>query len=87
MATKVKLEICTGTACYLMGGADLLMLAAQLPPELHDRLELVGRACMDNCRRPECGKTPFVVIDGELVAAATQEKVRELILARLAGRK
>lgn len=85
MAT-VELEICTGTACYLLGGADLLLLAQELPAELRGRVRVRGRACMDRCRRPACGITPFVLIDGEPLGEATPEKVREQLRQRLAGR-
>lgn len=84
--TTVELEICTGTACYLLGGADLLLLAQQLPDDLRDRVRVRGRTCMDHCRRPACGKTPFVRIDGVPVGDATPETVRELLRQQLAGK-
>ena len=40
---KVKVEICCGTACYLLGAANMMDLEDQLPAEWRGRVEVEAR--------------------------------------------
>ncbi len=72
----IHLEICTGTACYVMGGGSLLLLAEELPSDLADRVEVTGSPCLELCRHDQRdGKPPFVKVNGKIIAAATVESV------------
>lgn len=63
MANKIKVEICLGTTCYVLGSFRLSALEEQLPPEFKDRVEVVGCACLDVCHDRNYGNAPFVRID------------------------
>lgn len=63
---KIKVSICTGTACFVMGASELLVLAEEMPDNLKDIVEIEGVTCLDKCKNSECGKAPFVLINGEL---------------------
>ncbi len=78
---KVKVEICCGTACYLLGAANLMSIEDDLPAELRGRVEVVARTCLELCEKENLGGAPYVRFNGtEIMAQATPEKV----LARLA---
>lgn len=78
---KVKVEICCGTACYLLGAANLMSIEDDLPAELRGRVEVEARTCLELCERENLGGAPYVRINGtEIMAQATPEKV----LARIA---
>ena len=77
MAEKIRVTVCSGTTCYLMGGSEFLLLEEQLPPELRDHVIVEGKPCLEHCRRGTKGKAPFVHIDGELVTDATIPMVLE----------
>ena len=80
MANKIKVEICLGTTCYVLGSFRLSALEEQLPPELKDRVEVVGRACLDVCHDRNYGNAPFVRInDDRIVDNATIEKVIDIL--------
>ena len=80
MANKIKVEICLGTTCYVHGSFRLSALEEQLPPELKDRVEVVGCACLDVCHDRNYGNAPFVRInDDRIVDNATIEKVIDIL--------
>lgn len=48
----VQLVICTGTACYILGGSELLLIEEALPPQLRSRVQISGAPCLGHCRNP-----------------------------------
>jgi len=77
---KHKVTICTGTACFVMGGSELLLLEEQLPDDLKAITEVVGSPCIGTCKGSEFGKTqsdhaPFVQINGEVIDQANTQKI------------
>jgi len=83
MDRKICVSICSGTACFVMGASDLLLLEESLPQSLRPFVEIDGSTCLGFCRDRAKGKAPFVLIDGELMTEATLPKiiarVRELV--------
>lgn len=71
MAEKIKVVICAGTSCYVMGAPDILLLEDNLPESLRDRVDIEGANCLGLCRKTGAGKAPFVTVNGELISGAT----------------
>lgn len=81
---KVKVEICCGTACYLLGAVQLMKLEAGLPEALKDRVEIEPKGCLGLCNDDKLGGAPYVRFNGtEPMSGATPDKViariRELL--------
>ena len=74
MSKKFKITICSGTACYVLGGAQLMMLEDLLPVELKDQVEIVGSNCLQACRQEGSGQPPFVKINDFLMESASIAK-------------
>ena len=73
---KVKVEICCGTACYLLGAANMMDLEDQLPAEWRGRVEVEARTCLELCEKENLGGAPYVRInDTEIMSQATPEKL------------
>lgn len=84
MDEKIKVEICCGTACYILGASRLVNLADELPEELRGRVEIEARPCLDFCNDEQLGGAPYVRLNGtEVLAQASPESVilrlRELL--------
>ena len=80
----IKVEICCGTACYLLGAAKMMNLEEQLPADCRGRVEIEAKTCLDLCERENLGGAPYVRFNGtEVMGQATPEKVvarvRELL--------
>jgi NADH:ubiquinone oxidoreductase subunit E len=82
---KIKVTICTGTSCYVMGSSELLLLKDYLRPGQREAVELEGASCLDLCKNQRCGKSPFVKINGEVFPEASIQMVLERINALLAA--
>ena len=76
---KITVSICTGTACYVMGASEILILEDSLPEELKEIVEVRGITCLDKCKNSECGKAPFVLVNDEVIPDADLSKVLEKI--------
>ena len=75
MSKKFKITICSGTACYVLGGAQLMMLEDLLPSEFRDDVEIVGSPCLQACRRGDNSQPPFVKINDELIESASIARI------------
>ncbi len=76
MEKKIEVKICTGTLCYVMGGADLQLLDEHLPEELVDRVVIKGSPCLEHCNNKDTNaKAPYVEINGKVMSDATVIKV------------
>lgn len=80
---KLTVKICTGTLCYVMGGAELQLLGECLPENLVDRVEIRGSTCLDVCNQENKGKAPYVMVGDTLISEATIAKVIEIIKEKL----
>jgi NADH:ubiquinone oxidoreductase subunit E len=67
---KVKIVICVGTTCYLMGASHLQTLGEILPEAFRPYVEIEGTRCLGLCRERNSGQAPFVKIDGEVMPHA-----------------
>lgn len=84
---KIKVTICAGTACFVMGASELMLLEEELPEDLKDKVEIDGVTCMELCKDSKNGKSPFVKIDDEIMSEATlplvisriREKISETV--------
>ena len=79
MGKKIKVLICSGTACYVMGASEILLLEENLTTEMRECVEIEGTNCLGFCKDSKNGKAPYVTINGELMAAATLPDVLQRI--------
>ena len=47
---KIKVSICTGTACFVMGASEIMLLEEKLSDELKDMVEVEGITCFEKCK-------------------------------------
>ncbi len=81
---KVKVEICCGTACYLLGASRLMDIEQMLPEDCKGRIEIEPKGCLELCERDNLGGAPYVRFnDTEIMAQATPEKVMDRVLELL----
>lgn len=74
---KVKVSICCGTSCFVMGAAQIQLLEFDPPADIADRIEISESRCMGNCKNTTAkyNRGPFVMVDEELIEEANFEKV------------
>ncbi len=73
---KITVKACTGTTCFVMGGANLQELNEIIPQKYGDKVELTLSNCLGLCSiNWEYSKAPYVKVNEDVVSEATVEKV------------
>ena len=81
---KISVKVCTGTTCFVMGGANLQELHDIVSKKYGDKVEVTASNCLGLCSiNWEYSKAPYVKVDDEVVSEATVEKVLEAIDKKL----
>lgn len=80
---KIEVKICTGTACYVLGGCDLLPVANHLPDAIKPYVKISGVLCLDLCRdnksQTQPLKPPFVTINERVYSPQSLSNFVDLI--------
>ncbi len=77
----IKVTICTGTTCYLMGASFIQSLAECLDDKMMQRVEISGATCMGLCKNNRYGQAPYVRVNEQVIAEASVQKVIDCITA------
>lgn len=74
---KIKVRICVGTSCFVMGAAQIQSLEFNAPADIADKIEIIEERCMNLCKdiTRQRNRGPFVFVNDELIEEATYEKV------------
>ena len=70
----VKVEICRGTSCHLLGSQDLIEAVESLPVDRRVQIDLGTIDCLKSCRQG-----PNVRIDGTVFSEKSSEQLRALL--------
>ncbi len=77
---KVTVRICVGTACFVQGGADLLLYDEFLDPIVLANCEIEGVSCLGKCKMADSMEgAPFVQIGQVIHGDMTEEKFCRLV--------
>lgn len=76
---QVKITICVGTACYVLGGAELLGMMDQLTEKFGDRVMCEGSPCLGFCKLSRNNKAPFAVVNNKLLEETTPESLMKAV--------
>ncbi len=77
---KIRVRVCTGTACFVMGASDILLLNESLPEDVRERVALEGAPCLGMCHAGTKGRAPFVSVNGEMIESATLPVVMDKVM-------
>lgn len=79
----LKVIICSGTACFVMGGSELLLLEDELPATWRGRVAVEAAPCLGSCKDRSCGRAPFVKVGDEEFMGVTMPALLALISRKL----
>jgi NADH:ubiquinone oxidoreductase subunit E len=82
MNKRIRVTVCCGTACYVLGGSELLDLGEKLPADLRARVDVDGEPCLGLCKDSKAGARPFVKIDGVVLSGASVASVIDAVRSR-----
>lgn len=81
--SKVKVELCMGTTCFVMGSSGLSEFYSSLSEPERAQVEVKHSPCLGFCKDQRYGRAPYARIDGEIVSEASAHKLAELIKKKL----
>lgn len=82
---QVKVTICVGTACYVLGGAELLGMVDELTARFGHNVMCEGSPCLGFCKLSRNSKAPFALVNEKLLEAATPESLLKAVEEALSG--
>lgn len=81
---KIKVQICQGTTCYVMGGNTNKSMLDTLNEKYGDKIEITSVRCFEICHKQDSfSKAPYVYVEDELISSANVEKVINAIESKL----
>ena len=84
---KIKVQICLGTTCFVMGASDLQNMSDKLSGRFGDKVEVVAVACLGACNeKSSFSKAPFVKVGDVLIAEANFDKIVDQIEKQLSDK-
>ena len=75
MEKKIKIKICVGTQCYVMGNHELKDLKDQLPEDLKPKVYVEAAVCLGCDVLNTKPAPPYVEVNGTLISQATRDKI------------
>ena len=73
---KIKIQICLGTTCFVMGAGNLQTVSEELARRFPNKVEVVGVPCLGACNeKTSFSKAPFVKVGDVLIGEADFEKI------------
>ena len=78
---KLRLKLCAGTMCYVMGGAQLMEIGELLSEEEKEYIDLTFTPCLQKCN----GRItpPFAELNGRLIEGVSKENLLRIIKEEL----
>ncbi|SHH23830.1 NAD(P)H-dependent oxidoreductase subunit E [Thermosipho atlanticus] len=74
---KIKVEICVGTMCHIMGSHALVEVIENLPDKIKNKLDYKFSPCFNVCN--EAKTPPVVKINGNYYENVTPKMLDQLI--------
>ena len=74
---KIKLRLCAGTMCYVMGGAQLMEIEELLSEEEKQGIEITFSPCLQRCNGKDT--PPFA----EIITGVSKETLLRIIKEEL----
>lgn len=81
---KIKVNICIGTTCFVMGASKLQNFEEFIPKKCKEFLDIRTQSCLNLCQNNEYTKSPYVTLDDEVLTEVTTDKLIEAIENKLA---
>lgn len=74
---KIKLKLCAGTMCYVMGGAQLMEIIDLLTEEEKQYVEISYAPCLQQCKGQD--NPPFIELNGRIIKGVGKENLLQII--------
>ena len=77
----VKLEICMGTMCYMMGGADLRAVVEAFPDDIRQHIEISYSPCLNMCDKMQ--EPPYIKLNDRIISRVSKAGLLNIVKEEL----
>jgi len=71
----IKVVVCCGTTCHLMGSSEILISKEEIEAQFKGQVVITGSTCLGRCKEFAAANAPYILINDELVRQANPEKL------------
>ncbi len=75
MENQIRITVCCGTTCHLMGSSELLIFKKEIEERFNNQVVIYGSPCLGYCKDYSASSAPFVMIGDDLLCQASVDKV------------
>jgi NADH:ubiquinone oxidoreductase subunit E len=79
MNKKIRITVCCGTTCHLMGSSEILIYKDELEAKFNHQVEIYGSPCLGNCKNYAAANAPYVLIGDKLICQANMKKITDYL--------
>lgn len=79
MENQIKITVCCGTTCHLMGSSELLVYKDEIEKMFNFQVVIYGSPCLGYCQNATVTQAPFVLVGDHVIKQANKEKVIEYL--------
>ena len=80
---KITVKICNGTTCFVMGSSKFQDFEDRIPQKQRGFVDVRAQSCLNLCQNNEYSRSPYVMVDDEVISEADVEKVLHVIEKKL----
>ncbi|MGM0640066.1 MAG: NAD(P)H-dependent oxidoreductase subunit E [Thermotogota bacterium] len=73
----MKIEICVGTTCHLMGSSSIIEALEDIEEKIKDKIEIKYTTCFELCHGQM--KPPIIKIDNKFYEDINPEKIKMIV--------
>ena len=77
----MKIEICVGTTCHLMGSSTIIEALEEMEKKYRDKVNVKYTTCFELCHGQM--KPPIVKIDNKFYENINPEKIKSIVINKI----
>lgn len=71
----IKVVVCCGTTCHLMGSSEILISKDEIETQFNGQVVITGSTCLGRCKEFAAANAPYILVNDELMRQANLEKL------------
>lgn len=79
MDRQIRITVCCGTTCHLMGSSEILIYKDEIEAKYNHQVVIYGSPCLGNCKEYAAANAPYVLIGEHLICQANKDKIIEYL--------
>lgn len=75
MDRQIRITVCCGTTCHLMGSSEILIYKDEIETKYNHQVTIYGSPCLGYCKEYAAANAPYALIEDHLICQANKDKI------------